>query len=95
MAEENTNTFTQQVGNEIERLSGIDDFQIDLSLNYPEPKFTLFLHDTGTIPRGDLIAIKAKSKQGKSFLCCALISSMFGCNKSTNKNVLFKTKVHI
>lgn len=86
MAEENTNTITQQVGSEIERLASIDDFQIDLSQNYPEPKYTLFLHDTGTIPRGDLIAIKAKSKQGKSFLCCALISSMFGCSEFSFTN---------
>lgn len=57
----------------------LDDYEIDLSVEYPEPKYTLKLSGIGTLPRGDIQAIKAKSKNGKSFLCSIFIASMFGC----------------
>lgn len=57
----------------------LDEYEIDLSAEYPEPKFTLKLSGVGTLPRGDIQAIKAKSKNGKSFLCSVFIASLFGC----------------
>lgn len=57
----------------------IDEHEIDLSKEYPEPKFTLRLSGVGTMPRGDIQAVKAKSKNGKSFLCSVFIASLFGC----------------
>ena len=57
----------------------LDDYEIDLSVEYPEPKYTLKLSGVGTLPRGDIQAIKAKSKNGKSFLCSVVIASLFGC----------------
>ena len=71
------------IGHELEiKLSNnFDDFEIDLSVEYPEPKFTLSITGVGTFPRGDIQAIKAKSKNGKSFLCSVFISSLFGCNE--------------
>ena len=70
------------IGDELEsRLANdLDEFEIDLSVEYPEPKFTLSVTGVGTFPRGDIQAIKAKSKNGKSFLCSVFISSLFGCN---------------
>lgn len=59
--------------------NGLDANEIDLSLEYPEPKFTLKLSGVGTLPRGDIQAIKAKSKNGKSFLCTVFVASLFGC----------------
>lgn len=59
--------------------SELDEYEIDLSAEYPEPKYTLKLSGIGTMPRGDIQAIKAKSKNGKSFLCSVFIASIFGC----------------
>ena len=59
--------------------SVLDEYEIDLSAEYPEPKYTLKLSGIGTMPRGDIQAIKAKSKNGKSFLCSVFIASIFGC----------------
>lgn len=59
--------------------AGLDANEIDLSKEYPEPKFTLKLSGVGTLPRGDIQAIKAKSKNGKSFLCSVFVASLFGC----------------
>ena len=72
----------QAIGNELESklVNDIDEYEIDLSVEYPEPKFTLSITGVGTLPRGDIQAIKAKSKNGKSFLCSVFISSLFGCN---------------
>ena len=53
-------------------------YLIDLAKAYPEPKYTLSLNDVGTLPLGDLAAIKAKSKNGKSFLCSIFIAAMLG-----------------
>ena len=58
---------------------GLDECEIDLTKDYQEPRYTLKNSGTGTIPRGDIQAIKAKSKNGKSFLCSILIASMLGC----------------
>lgn len=62
-----------------QQANSLDEHEIDLSLDYPEPKFTLRLSGVGTLPRGDIQAIKAKSKNGKSFLCTLFIASLFGC----------------
>lgn len=75
--------------------NGLDANEIDLSLEYPEPKFTLKLSGVGTLPRGDIQAIKAKSKNGKSFLCTVFVASLFGCkdfsfeSEESNPTVLY------
>lgn len=70
-----------QIKAEIEKApeSVADPYEIDLSHNYPEPKFALFQDITGTLPCGDIAAVKAKSKNGKSFLCSIFAASMLGC----------------
>jgi len=64
----------------------LDDYEVDLSVEYPEPKYTLMFSGIGALPRGDIQAVKAKSKNGKSFLCSIFAASMFGC-----KNFGFET----
>lgn len=44
----------------------------------PEPHYLLLVNGTGMMPSGDIQAIKAKSKQGKTHLCCILIAAMLG-----------------
>lgn len=74
---------------------GLDTHEIDLSLEYPDPKFTLKFSGVGTLPRGDIQAIKAKSKNGKSFLCTVFAASLFGCkdfsfeSEESNPTVLY------
>lgn len=57
------------------------DYEVHLGIEYPEPSFTLSMGSVGTFPRGDIQAVKAKSKNGKTFLCSILIASMLGCDK--------------
>lgn len=67
-----------------------EDHKIDLSKKYEDPHFSLFFDGVGTMPTGDIQAIKAKSKSGKSFLCSILMASILGCRNfgftSTIKN---------
>lgn len=64
---------------ETELENEVDEYEIDLSEDYPEPSYVLKLSGVGTFPRGDIQAIKAKSKNGKSFLCSVFIASILGC----------------
>ena len=59
--------------------AALDEYQVDLGTEYEEPKYILKLDNVGTFPRGDIQAIKAKSKNGKSFVCSILAASLFGC----------------
>lgn len=54
-------------------------YEIDITQVYPEPRFTVRLNGVGTLPRGDIQAVKAKSKNGKSFLCTVFVASVMGC----------------
>lgn len=49
---------------------------IDLSQDYPDIDFLLEYKGVGCFPRGDLQAIKAKAKQGKSFSITCLITAI-------------------
>ena len=80
----------EQVGN-----SRLDEYQIDLSVAYAEPNYTLYQNGTGTMPRGDIMAIKAKSKNGKSYLASVFTASVFGITEygfssaDTNATVIY------
>jgi RecA-family ATPase len=67
--------------------SSLYECEIDLSKDYPQPKYLLYQSDVGTFPRGDIQAIKAKSKNGKSYLCSIFIASVLG-----NKDFQFESK---
>ena len=56
-------------------------YEIDITAIYPEPRFTVRFNGVGTLPRGDIQAVKAKSKNGKSFLCTVFVASVMGCDK--------------
>ena len=53
-------------------------YLIDLSKEYAEPSYLIKSNGVGTIPRGDIIAVKAKSKNGKTFLCSILAAVAMG-----------------
>lgn len=71
----------------------LDSCKVDLSIDYPEPKFALSREGIGTIPQGDIQAIKAKSKNGKTFLCSILMASAFGCDKFSFTSLMVKPLV--
>ena len=53
-------------------------YKIDLSKTYSEPSYLIKSGGVGTIPRGDIIAVKAKSKHGKTFLCSIFAAVAMG-----------------
>lgn len=53
-------------------------YKIDLSKEYAEPSYLIKSNGVGTIPRGDIIAVKAKSKNGKTFLCSIFAAVAMG-----------------
>lgn len=53
-------------------------FEIDISEDYPEPSYLMEGAGIGTIPRGDIIAVKAKSKNGKTFLASIFAATILG-----------------
>lgn len=73
-----SNELAAAVPSGVDQMEAEGRYLIDLSRNYPEPRYTLSYNDVGTLPRGDIAAIKAKSKNGKTYLCGILIAGMFG-----------------
>ena len=53
-------------------------YLIDLSKKYTEPNFLIKSNGAGVLARGDIAAIKAKSKSGKSFVCSIFASVVLG-----------------
>lgn len=68
-------------------------YEIDITQVYPEPRFTVRLNGVGTLPMGDIQAVKAKSKNGKSFLCSVFVASVLGCEDFQFKAVEDGAKV--
>lgn len=58
-----------------------NDYIIDPRRKYPEPDYTLYQGETGFLPKGDIQAVKAKSKNGKTFLCSIFAAAMLGNNR--------------
>lgn len=55
-----------------------DIFEVRLGDEEPQPQFSFKHGETGSAPIGDIIAIKAKSKNGKTFLAAILASVILG-----------------
>lgn len=53
-------------------------YKIDLAKTYSEPSYLVKSGGVGTIPRGDIVAVKAKSKHGKTFLCSIFAAVAMG-----------------
>ncbi len=45
------------------------DFIIDDNVDYPEPEYLIRLGEVPTLPKGNLVALSAKWKNGKTFFC--------------------------
>ena len=70
-------TKTEEIGNVLQGRS-IDPCEILLENEYPEPRYSLTIGGIGTLPLGDIAAIKAKSKNGKTYLASIFGASVHG-----------------
>jgi len=52
------------------------DFEVDPKIQYPEIQYLLKINGIGCIPRGDLQAIKAKAKSGKTFALNLMVAGI-------------------
>ena len=55
-----------------------DDYFVDITKDYPEPPFLFYKDSVGFMPCGDISAVKAKSKNGKSHFCAILAAALLG-----------------
>ncbi len=44
-------------------------YVIDGNVDYPEPEYLIRIGDVPTLPKGNLVAVSAKWKNGKTFFC--------------------------
>lgn len=56
-----------------------DQFEVFLGSDIPKPNYIMAHDGVGTTPEGDITAIKAKSKNGKTFLATIFASVILGC----------------
>ena len=64
--------------NEDKHLDGAVEVRIDTQFKMPE--YTFKQHGNGSCPRGDIVAIKAKSKNGKTFLSSLFAAIILGAD---------------
>ena len=61
--------------------------EIDITKDYGEDEFLLEIGGVPTMPRGDIQAIKAHAKEGKTMLTSIFVSALLGTEKSTELDV--------
>jgi hypothetical protein len=69
-------------------------YVIDGNVDYPEPEYLIRIGDVPTLPKGNLVAVSAKWKNGKTFFCDILAAIFLGSDTFTNcENVIKHGKV--
>ena len=56
----------------------VKDYVIDRNADYPDPEYLIEFGGTPTVPKGNLVAISAKWKNGKTFFCDILTAVFLG-----------------
>ena len=65
--------------------------EVSASMDVTAPEYLLFDKDgNGTLPRGNIITISAKYKQGKSFLCAIMCASVLSSSSAEFANAFRK-----
>lgn len=71
--------------------SGMSEYFDDPTASYPPPEWTVTMNNIGAIPRREITAIKAKSKNGKGFLASIFAAvaagAQFGSMSSTKSGL--------
>lgn len=72
------------------------DFVIDDNIEYPDPEYLIEIGGVPTMPKGNLVALSAKWKNGKTFFCDILTAIFLGsdqfascCSRQQQGKVLF------
>jgi hypothetical protein len=65
-------------------------YVIDKDVDYPEPEYLIRIGDVPTLPKGNLVAISAKWKNGKTFFCDILSAIFLGSDIYANCENLVK-----
>ncbi len=80
---------------EVRAFSNIKEkYVIDGNVDYPEPEYLIRIGDVPTLPKGNLVAVSAKWKNGKTFFCDILAAIFLGSDTFTNcENVIKHGKV--
>lgn len=56
-------------------------FVIDRNVDYPDPEYLIEIGGVPTMPKGNLVALSAKWKNGKTFFCDILTAIFLGCDQ--------------
>ncbi len=65
-------------------------YVIDGNVDYPEPEYLIRIGDVPTLPKGNLVAVSAKWKNGKTFFCDILSAIFLGSDVFPNCENLIK-----
>lgn len=65
-------------------------YVIDGNVDYPEPEYLIRIGDVPTLPKGNLVAVSAKWKNGKTFFCDILSAIFLGSGIYANCENLIK-----
>jgi hypothetical protein len=66
-------------------------FYIERSADYPEPDYLIEIGGVPTMPKGNLVAVSAKWKNGKTFFCDILTAIFMGSGRFVNCRSLQET----
>ena len=65
------------------------EYVINPDVDYPDPEYVIEIGGTPTLPKGNLIALSAKWKNGKTFLCDVLTAVFLGSERFAGCRTLF------
>ena len=72
-------SIEEQISNEYNEL--IKGFVIDRNAEYPDPEYLIEIGGVPTMPKGNLVAVSAKWKNGKTFFCDILTAIFLGSDQ--------------
>ena len=64
---------------------------IDRNVEYPDPEYLIEIGGVPTMPKGNLVAVSAKWKNGKTFFCDILTAIFMGSDHFTNCRSLWES----
>ncbi len=65
------------------------EYVINPDVDYPDPEYVIEIGGTPTLPKGNLVALSAKWKNGKTFLCDVLTAVFLGSERFAGCRTLF------
>ena len=69
----------------------IKPYFIERNAEYPDPEYLIEMGGVPTMPKGNLVAVSAKWKNGKTFFCSILTAVFMGCDHFASCRSLMET----